>query len=216
MSLILHYHPLSSFCWKVLIALYEKGIAFEPNLVNPGDPQSRERFAALWPLAKMPVLEDRARGAVVPETSIIIDYLERHYRGGIALMPDDPDEARQVRLWDRIYDNYVQHPMQRIVADRLRPAAQRDPYGVGEARAALATGMAVVERHVAGKVWAVGEAFTVADCAAAPALFYANKVMPLDGVYPEALALLERLKARPSFARVLDEAAPFFQYFPEE
>jgi len=214
MSLILHYHPLSSFCWKALIALYEKEIAFEPQIVNPGDPQSWARFAALWPLAKMPVLEDRARGAVVPETSIIIDYLEGHY-GGVQLIPDDPDEAREVRLWDRIYDNYVQHPMQRIVADRLRPAGQRDPYGVAEARAALATGMAVVEKQVAGKAWAVGEGFAMADCAAAPALFYANKVMPLDGVYPEALALLERLKARPSFARVLDEAAPFFQYFPE-
>lgn len=215
MSLILHYHPLSSFCWKALIALYEKDIAFEPNLVNLGDPESRARFAALWPLAKMPVLEDRARGAVVPETSIIIDYLERNY-GGLQLIPDDPDEAREVRLWDRIFDHYVQHPMQRIVADRLRPAGQRDPHGVGEARAALATGMAVVEKHVAGKTWAVGESFTMADCAAAPALFYANKVMPLVGAYPEALALLERLKTRPSFARVLDEAGPFFQYFPEE
>jgi len=215
MSLVLHYHPLSSFCWKVLIPLYEMEIAFEPNLVNPGDPESRARFAALSPLAKMPVLEDRARGAVVPETSIIIDYLETHY-GGLQLIPDDPDEAREVRLWDRIYDNYVQHPMQRIVADRLRPAGQCDPYGVAEARAALATGMAVVEKQVAGKTWAAGESFTMADCAAAPALFYANKVMPLEGIYPEALALLDRLKPRPSFARVLDEAAPFFQYFPEE
>lgn len=215
MSLILHYHPLSSFCWKALIALYEKKIAFAPNLVNPGDPQSRARFAALWPLAKMPVLEDRTRGAVVPETSIIVDYLERHY-DGLQLIPDDPDEAREVRLWDRIFDHYVQHPMQRIVADRLRPAGQRDPYGVAEARAALAAGMAVVESQVAGKSWAVGEVFTMADCAAAPALFYANKVMPLAGAHPEALALLERLKARPSFARVLEEAGPFFQYFPEE
>jgi glutathione S-transferase len=216
MSLIFHYHPLASFCWKALIALYENGTAFEPKLVNLGDPDSRSEFAALWPVAKMPVLEDQARGAVVPETSIIIDYLDAHYPGPARFVPEDRDEARHVRLWDRIYDNYVQGPMQKIVGDRIRPEGQRDPFGVAEARTLLATAMTMVEREVTGKAWSAGDDFTMADCAAAPALFYADKVMPLAGAYPNALALLARLKGRPSFARVLIEAEPYFQYFPTE
>jgi glutathione S-transferase len=214
MSLILHAHPLSSYCWKVLIALYEKRIDFEFRQVDLGDPESRAALAALWPMAKMPVLEDRARGIAVPETSIIVDYLDAYHPGAIRLIPEAPDAARDVRLWDRIYDLYVQTPMQRIVADRLRPQDRRDPFGVEEARAALATALDMIDPEVAGKAWARGDAFTLADCAAAPALFYADKVMPFEGTWPEALALLGRLKARPSVARVLAEAEPWFQYFP--
>ena len=214
MSLIYHYHPLSSFCWKPLIALYENGTEFTPRIVDPGDPASRAAFAALWPIAKMPVLEDEAHARVVPETSIIIDYLDRHHRGAVRFVPEDPDRAREVRLWDRIYDLYVQGPMQRIVADRLRPAGQKDSFGVAEARASLATALDMVESHMADRRWATGEDFTLADCAAAPALFYADKVMPLADHSPNALALLDRLKGRPSFARVLEEAEPYFQYFP--
>jgi glutathione S-transferase len=214
MSLVLHAHPLSSYCWKALIALYEKQIDFEFRLLDLGDPDARAAFAALWPIAKMPVLEDAGRGIVVPETSIIIDYLDAHHPGAIRLVPEAADSARDVRLWDRIFDFYVQGPMQRIVADRLRPAERRDAFGVEEARAALAKALDMVDREAAGKMWARGEAFTLADCAAAPALFYADKVMPLAGVWPEALALLERLKARPSIARVLAEAEPWFKYFP--
>ena len=216
MSLVLHYHPLSSFCWKVLIALYEKELEFEPRLVDLGNAESRAALAALWPLAKMPVLEERARGAAVPETSIIIDYLDSHHPGAIRLVPEEPEAARGVRLWDRIYDLYVQGPMQRIVADRLRPKDQRDPYGVEEARRALATALTMVDRETAARRWAAGETFTLADCAAMPALFYAYKVMPFGGDYPNALALLDRLKARPSVARVLAEAQPYFRYFPAE
>lgn len=216
MTLVFHGHPLSSFCWKVLIALYENGTPFEQELVNLGDAESRAAFAALWPVAKMPVLEDRDRGEAIPETTIIIDYLDAHYPGPIRFVPEDEDRAREVRLWDRIYDLYVQGPMQRIVGDRLRPEGAKDAFGVGEARALLATGLGMVERQSAGKSWATGDDFTLADCAAAPALFYADKVMPLEGRYPSALALLERLKARPSFARVLVEAEPYFQYFPAE
>jgi len=216
MSLILHYHPLASFCWKVLIALYENDIPFEPKLVDLGDAQSRAAFAALWPMAKMPVLEDEARGAVVPETSIIIDYLDLHNPGPVRFVPEEAERARETRLWDRIFDCYVQAPMQRIVADRIRPDGQRDAFGVAEARTQLATALGMIERELAGRPWVTGEAFGLADCAAAPALFYADKVMPLAGTYPLALALLERLKARPSFARVLDEARPWFKYFPAE
>jgi glutathione S-transferase len=216
MTLILHAHPLSSYCWKALIALYEKQVEFELRMVDFGDPDGRAAFAALWPLAKMPVLEDRARGAIVPETSIIIDYLDAHHPGAIRLIPDDSETARDVRLWDRIFDLYVHTPMQRIVADRLRPADKRDAYGVNEARAALAKAMDMVDREAAGKSWARGNAFTMVDCAALPALFYADKVLPFGATWPNASALLKRLKARPSIARVLAEAEPWFQYFPAE
>ena len=215
MSLIYHYHPLSSFCWKPLIALYENGIAFTPRIVDLGNAESRAALAALWPMAKMPVLEDDARDAVIPETSIIIDYLDRHHRGPVRFVPEDPDRAREVRLWDRIYDLYVQGPMQRIVFDRLRPDGQKDALSVAEARASLATALGMVERYVTDRRWATGEDFTLADCAAAPALFYADKVMPMSGTWPNALALLDRLKARPSFARVLEEAEPYSHLFPE-
>ena len=216
MTLILHAHPLSSYCWKVLVALYEKGTDFEFQMVNLGDPEARAAFAALWPMTKMPVLEDRSRGIALPETSIIIEYLDTHHPGATQLGPADADAARDVRLWDRIFDLYVQTPMQKIVGDRLRPADQRDGFGVAEARTALAKALDMVDREVTGKTWARGEAFTLADCAATPALFYADKVLPVGETWPNASALLDRLKARPSVARVLAEAEPYFQYFPAE
>jgi glutathione S-transferase len=216
MSLILHYHPLSSYCWKVLIPLYENGTPFEGRILNLGDPDERAAFAALWPLAKMPVLVDAEHDRVIAETSIIIEWLDRHHRGATRFLPEDPDAALDVRLWDRIYDNYVMGPMQRVVFDRLRPPESKDPLSVQEARAALATAMEMVDARLAGKHWATGEHFTLADCAAAPALFYADKVEPFAGRWPNAAGLLERLMARPSFARTLAEAEPFFQYFPTE
>ena len=214
MSLVFHGHPLSSYCWKVLIALYENGTPFEQKLVNLGDPEARAELAALWPVAKMPVLEDVGRGQVVAETTIIIDYLDAHHPGPVRFVPEDRERARTVRLWDRIYDLYVQGPMQKIVGDRLRPEGQKDAFGVEEARTLLATGLGLVERQAVGTGWTTGDDFTLADCAALPALFYADKVMPLAGSWPKALALLERLKARPSVTRVLVEAEPYFQYFP--
>ena len=216
MTLRLHYHPLSSFCWKVLIALYENETPFEPVMCEFGDAESRAGLAALWPLAKIPVLEDEARGETVPETTIVIDYLDRHYPGPVRLVPEDPETAREARLWDRVFDLHVQAPMQRIVGDRLRPEDQRDAFGVAEARRSLATALAVVESVAGRRQWAGGNEFGLADCAAMPALFYADKVMPFGGDYPNATALLERLKARPSVMRVLAEAEPYFQYFPQE
>jgi glutathione S-transferase len=217
MSLIFHGHPLSSYCWKVLIALYENDTPFTfRQLVNLGDPAEREAFAALWPMAKMPVLEDRARGEVVAETTIVVDYLDAHYPGPVRFVPGDSERARDVRFRDRVYDLYVQGPMQKIVGDRLRPEGQKDPFGVAEARTLLATALAMVERQIADKGWAAGDDFTLADCAALPALYYADKVAPFGGAYPNASALLERLKARPSVARVLAEAAPYAHYFPSE
>jgi glutathione S-transferase len=217
MTLTLHYHPLSSFCWKVLIPLYENGTPFEGKLLqNLQDPAERDAFRALWPVGKMPILIDGEHDRVIPETSIIIEWLDRHHRGATRFLPDDPEMAHTVRLWDRIYDLYVQQPMQRIVFDRLRPAEQKNPNMVAEERELLKRTMAMVDAFVADKHWATGVHFTLADCAAAPALFYADKVEPFDGRWPNALALLERLKARPSVERVLREAEPYFQYFPKE
>ena len=214
MALVLHSHPLSSFCWKVLIALYEKDLPFEAKLVDFGDADAVARLTALWPVAKMPVLEDG--GEIVPETSIIVEYLDLSRPGTPRMIPADPAEALKVRAADRFYDLYVQVPMQRIVGDRLRPEGQRDPFGVAEARRLLATGCGVADGELAERQWAGGSDFSLADCAAAPALFYADKVMPLGGRFPNAAAYLERVKARPSFARVLAEAEPWLHLFPEE
>ena len=214
MTLTLHYHPLASFCWKVLIALYENATPFEPRIVDFGDPQSASEFRSLWPMAKMPVLVDSGRGETVPETTIIIEYLELHHPGPVELLPSDPDRALKVRLQDRFYDHYVQHPMQKIVADRIRPVGRKDPEGVEQARAMLRTAFGVAEAEMAGRQWAAGDAFTMADCAAAPGLFYAEKVEPFEASNPNLAAYLGRLRARPSFARVLAEAEPYFAMFP--
>ena len=217
MSLVFHGHPLSSFCWKVLIALYENGTAFEFKLIgNLFDPEERAALAALWPIAKIPVLEDRGRRKVIAETTTIIEYLDFHHSGPVRFVPEDAEAGRETRFWDRVYDLYVQVPMQKVVGDRLRPEGQRDPVGVAEARALLRTALGMVDPQVAGKSWSTGEAFGLADCAALPALFYADKIAPIAADFPNAAAYLERLKARPSVARVLAEAEPWFQYFPEE
>jgi len=215
MALRLYYHPFSSFCQKVLIALYENGTAFEPEVVDLGNPDSRAAFAAVWPLAKFPVLRDEARGLTIPESTTIIEYLALHHAGATPLIPADADAALQARIWDRFHDNYIEHPMQKIVADRLRPADRRDPHGVTEARALLNTAYGILETETARKTWAAGESFTLADCAAAPGLFYAELVHPFADRYPRLGAYFERLMARPSFARVVEEARPYRHFFPQ-
>ncbi len=214
MSLTLYYHPLSSFCWKVLIPLYENGIAFEPRLIDLSSEASRAELLAVWPIGKFPVLRDAARDRVVPESSTIIEYLDQHHRGPVRFLPDDPDLARQTRLRDRFFDLYVHLPVQKIVGDRLRPQDQRDAFGVDEARRQLSTSFGMIENDLAGKRWVMGEAFGMADCAAAPALYYANKVQPFGERFPTVAAYLSRLMERPAFARVLGEAEPYFGMFP--
>jgi len=208
-----YFHPLSSYCWKVLVALYEKGVAFEPIVVNLGDPAEAAAFTKLSPMRKMPsiVLGDE----VVNESSIQIEWLDR-LPGGGKLTPADPEQALDVRSWDRFLDLYIHNVMQRIVGDRLRPADKRDAYGVAENKAQLRIALDVFEKHMAGRTFVSGDAFTLADCSAAPALFYANKVLPFEASHPAIAAYLKRLSERPSFARVLREAEPFFQYFPKE
>ena len=215
MSLTLHFHPLASYCWKALIALYESDIPFTPNLVDLGNPAERAALVKLWGIGKFPVLRDEARNETVPESSIIVEYLDRHYRGPARFIPDDAGRALQTRLRDRFYDLYVHLPMQKIMVDRLRPAGKQDPHGVEEARAQLRTSYAMIEQQMTSD-WAMGDDFTLADCAAAPSLFYGNMAEPFGGAHTNLAAYLERLKARPSFARVLKEAQPYFQMVPKE
>jgi len=215
MPLSLYYHPLSSFCHKVLIALYENDTPFEPVLVDLSDEASRAQLLFLWPIGRFPVLSDEARDQTVPESSTIIEYLAQHYPGRSRLLPDDPDQARERRLRDRFFDLYVHQPMQKIVTDRLRPQGRRDPYGVDEATALLRTAYGMVEQGIEGSEWTMGDRFTLADCAAAPALHYARRVLPMDD-HPRLAAYLERLEQRPSYARVLAEAQPYQGMFPSE
>jgi glutathione S-transferase len=214
MALKLYYHPLASFCWKALIPLYENATPFEGHVIDLFDQASAAAFKALWPIGRFPVLRDDARDRTVPESTTIIEYLDRHYPGPARLIPADPDLARETRLRDRLYDLYVHEPMQKIVTDKLRPAGKNDPHGVESARAVLRTALDMIDGEMRSKTWATGEAFTMADCAASPALFYADKVMPLGPDFPNAAAYLQRLKQRPAFARVLAEAEPYFKNFP--
>ena len=213
MSLTLYFHPLSSYCQKVLIALYEAGTPFASVIVNFADPQSAESFRKLWPVGKMPVLRDTALDRTVPESSIIIEYLAQHYPRGTALIPAEPDLALRTRLADRFYDLYVHDPMQRIVGDRLRPDGSKDAYGVEAATAMLQKSYDPIEADMAGRTWAAGDAFTLADCAAAPPLFFANKLVPF-GDRHNLQAYFRRLGRRPSVARAFNEAEPFLKFFP--
>lgn len=211
MPLTLYFHPLSSYCHKALIALYENGTPFTPRLVNLGDADDASAFKAIWPVGKFPVLDDNGR--IVPESTTIIEYLAERHPGPVDLIPDDA--AFDTRALDRFYDLHVHNNMQTIIGDRIRPAGARDPHGVAHARAAIETALALAERQMASRRWAAGEAFTMADCAAAPPLFYMDfAVMPLSPRYPALAAYLGRLKERPSYARALKEAEPYLQFVP--
>jgi glutathione S-transferase len=215
MSLKLYFHPLSSFCQKVLIAFYENDTRFEPEIVDLANETSSAAFKKIWPIGKFPVLRDEAKDRTVPESSIIIEYLAQHYPGKTQLVPADAELARQTRLRDRFYDLYVNVPMQKIVADRLRPAGNSDPHGVEQARTLLQTACGMIDQEMGTKTWAMGDTFTMADCAAAPGLFYANLTMPLRDTYKNAAGYLDRLMQRPSFARAVKEAQPYLALFPK-
>jgi glutathione S-transferase len=214
MSLTLYFHPLSSYCWKALIGLYELEVPFEKHLVDLSNPAERDAFARIWPLAKFPVLRDGACNRTLPESTIILEYVDGLAAGPRHLIPSSAALALQCRLQDRLYDLYIHQSMQKIVADRLRPADARDALGVEQARAQLESGYALADDHVRLGPWAMGAEFTLADCAAMPALFYANKVAPFVGRWKNLTAYLERLEARPSAARVLREAMPYMHAFP--
>ena len=215
MSLKLYYHPLSSFCQKVLIPLYENDTPFEPQLVNLADATSRASLLKVWPVGKFPVLRDDAQDQTIPESTIIIEYLGQHYPGKTRFLPADADRAWQTRLRDRFYDLHVHHHMQTVVGDRLRPAASKDPYGVEQAKARIKSAYDLIDQEMGTKTWAMGDAFSMADCAAAPALFYANLVLPFGETHKNVSAYFGRLMERPSFARAVAEAKPYFAMFPK-
>jgi glutathione S-transferase len=214
MSLVLYFHPLASFCHKVLVALYEAGTSFEGRFVDFQDEAARSRFFALWPMGKIPVLRDEERNLTVPESTVIVEYLDRNYPGERRLFPADEALALDARLWDRFIDLYVHAPMQKIVLDHFRPEGEHDVQGVAEARTTLATAYGMVERRMADRPWLAGDDFTVADCAAAPALFYAATVQPFAQAHPHLASYFERLTDRPSVARTITEAQPYFQHYP--
>jgi glutathione S-transferase len=212
MKLKLYAHPFSSYCQKALIALYENSTPFEFRLLAHDDPQIMAEFAELWPIKRFPVLVDGER--MVTEASIIIEYLGLYYPGPVALVPADARAALDVRSMDRFFDNYISTPQQKIVLDSLRTEAERDTRGVTEARAMLDTAYAWLDKTMAQREWAAGDTFSLADCAAAPALFYADWSHAIDPAFARVRAYRERLLARPSFARAVDEARPYRPLFP--
>jgi glutathione S-transferase len=210
MTLEFFAHPFSSYCQKALIAFYENDVPFTYRMLE--DPGVGDEFAALWPMRRFPILRDDGR--VVLEASVIIEYLQVHRAGPVKLIPDDPDLALEARMLDRVFDNYVMTPQGKFVYDSLRPADQRDPLGVDEARQMLETSYAWLDQRMQDRTWAVGETFTLADCAAAPSLFYADWTYPIPEVCAALKAYRQRLLERPSFARAVNEARPFRHYFP--
>jgi glutathione S-transferase len=212
MALTLYAHPFSSYCQKVLIALYENGTPFDYRLLSPENPAAFAELAARWPLRRFPMLADEGRTVV--ESSIIIEHLALRHPGRFKPLPEDPRAALEVRLLDRFFDNYVMTPMQKIVADVIRKPETRDPHGVAEAHALLETAYGWIEAALDGRVWAAGEAFSLADCAAAPALFYADWVHPIGSGQSRLRAYRARLLARSSVSRVVEEARPYRSLFP--
>ena len=206
----LYAHPFSSYCQKALVALYENDTPFEYRMLEA--PGAMDELTALWPMKRFPVLVDHGR--TVFEASCIIEYLDLHHPGPMKLIPDDPDAALQVRMLDRFFDNYVSTPQQKIVFDAIRSEADRDAYGVTQARAMLDTAYAWLDRVMATREWAAGDRFSLADCGAAPFLFYADWTHRIGDAHPHVTAYRRRLLARPSVARAVDEARPFRPYFP--
>jgi glutathione S-transferase len=212
MTLTLHEHPFAAYCWKPLIALYEREVPFQHHFV--GGEEDRAELAKLWPPASIPVLRDEDAGVTVPESTTIVEYIDG-FGDAPPLIPRDPAAARTARLWDRVIDGQVMTPMQKIVADALRPEESRDPFGVAEARVGLDATYELLDKRLAGETWLAGPTFSLPDCAAAPALHYAYVVNRWD---ENRLADLTRyfsaLMARPPVARVVDEAREYRELLP--
>jgi glutathione S-transferase len=214
MALTLYLHPLSSYCHKALIALYESGLAFTPQIVDLSDPAQSAAFGALWPIRKFPVLTDG--DAVVPESTSIIEYLAMHYPAAASLIPPDPRAAFAVRERDRFFDLNVHFHAQKIITDRIRPAGASDTFGLTVSRNALEAALTLADKWLARQTWAVGDTFSMADCAAAPPLFYADlRIAPLAGKFDNLAAYLGRMKQRPSYAQALKEAEPYLHMVPK-
>lgn len=203
----LYAHPFSSYSQKALIALWANEVPFDYRMLE--DPDAAREWETLWPIKRFPVLVDGDR--TVFEASAILEHLDAHHRGPVPLIHDDGVETRML---DRFFDHYVMEPMQKIVLDHRREPAQRDAFGVAEAHELLDRAYAWLDRHMSTRTWAQGDAFGMADCAAAPALFYADWVHPIGAALPHARAYRARLLAYPPIARAVDEARPYRSYFP--
>ncbi|SAL42554.1 glutathione S-transferase domain-containing protein [Caballeronia sordidicola] len=212
MTLTLYAHPFSSYCQKVLTALYENGTPFEYRQLSNEDPQPMAELTERWPLKRFPLLVDEGR--TIPESTVIIEHLALLYPGPVRLLPSDPRAALEVRFMDRFFDNYVATPQQKVVFDSMRSEGERDPRGVADARAMLETAYAWLDKTMTGREWAAGDQFSMADCAAAPFLFYADWTHRIATSFENVIAYRKRLLARPSFARAVDEARPYRAYFP--
>jgi glutathione S-transferase len=212
MSLALYGHPFSSYTQKVLIALYENATAFDFRCIGPESPEIVADWLQRWPLAKFPVLVDGERNIV--ETSIIIEYLQLAHGGPVRLLPTDPMDALEVRFLDRFLDLHVMTPVQHAVGAALTGDPVKRQEGLAHAEKKLELAYAWLEGQLVDKQWAAGADFTLADCAAAPSLFYADWTHPIAEAYPVLRAYRARLLARPSFARAVDEARYFRPYFP--
>ena len=212
MSLQLFGHPFSSYTMKALIALYENETPFDFRILDPDHPENTAELARRWPVARFPLLVDG--GTTVFETSAIIEHLAAFRAGPVPLIPADAKVAVPVRMLDRVFDSHVMGPMQAIVFDARRPEEARDSYGVTQARTALYTIYAWLDHALAERQWAAGDAFTLADAAAAPALFYADWAHPIGEDRATLKAYRARLLARPSFARCVDDARPYRRFFP--
>ena len=212
MTLIFYGHPFSSYCQKVQVALYENEIPFEYRIVGPDDPQIAAEWAGLWPLRKFPVISDD--GVVVAESSIIIEHLQLNHPGPVRLIPDDPALALEVRFMDRFFDNHVMTPTTAPVIEAIRPDGGRKDEALAKAADALDVAYGWLEGRLEGRSWAAGEDFSLADCAAAPSLFYADWVHRIGDAFPNVRAYRSRLLERPSFARAVDGGRPYRSFFP--
>jgi len=211
MTLTLYGHPFSSYTQKVLIALWENGTPFAFRNVWPESADTAE-WLRRWPLAKFPVLADGERTVV--ETSIIIEYLALNHPGPVRLLPGDPMAALDVRFLDRFFDLHVMNAAQHAVDGALTGDPVKRADGLAMSIKKLEPSYAWLNIALAGREWAAGADFTMADCAAAPALFYADWIHPIGEQYPVLRAYRSRLLARPAFARAVDEARPFRPLFP--
>ncbi len=198
--------------WKPLIALYEREVPFEFEMIDGDHPENQARIRELSPTGQFPALIDGSRE--ITQSNVIIEYLDQYHGSAAPMVPADAREALDARMMADVFDDYVQGPMQRIVADALRPAGERDPRGVADAHAQLEQCYFWLEKRLQGRQWASCGRFTIADCAAAPALFYADWVHPVSASCPDLSAYRARLLARPSVKRVVDEARPYRGFFP--
>ena len=212
MTIEIFAHPFSSYCMKAIMAFYEKDVPWTLRMLSPENPENNEEHGRRWPIRRFPLMV--ADGEQVMEATAIIEWLEAHHAGGPRLIPADAKEAVRVRMMDRIFDNYVMTPQGRCVFDALRPEDARDPYGVAEAQKLLDTSYEWLDGELAGRQWAAGDEFSMADCAAAPALLYADWTYEITARFKTLRAYRQRLIERPSFARALDEARPFRHLFP--